>query len=105
MRHLTVLYDQDCGLCRRVAVWLMRQEQLIPLRVVPKTLASRVHPTLRPRENELMVISDEGGLYLGDRAWLICLHALKRYRALAARLSRPELMPLASRAFKVLSAN
>jgi predicted DCC family thiol-disulfide oxidoreductase YuxK len=105
MRQLTVLYDPDCGLCARLAAWLIRQEQLIQLRVVPKTQAGRVHPALAPTGNELVVVSDEGGLYLGDHAWLVCLHALKHYRDLAARLSHPALRTLASRAFKVLSAN
>jgi predicted DCC family thiol-disulfide oxidoreductase YuxK len=104
MRQLTVLYDADCGLCTRLAAWLVKQEQLIRLRVVPKTQASRVHPALAPTD-ELVVVSDEGGVYLGDHAWLVCLHALRHYRSLATRLSRPALRTLASRAFKVLSAN
>ena len=35
MRALTVLYDQDCGLCRRAHSWLAEQAKLIELQFVP----------------------------------------------------------------------
>lgn len=107
MRSLTVLYDPDCGLCGRVAAWLATQPKWIPLRVLPSTMAARLHPELeamKPGE-ELIAVSDEGGIYRGDHAWLTCLYALKRYRSLARRLSRPALLPFARQAFKFVSSN
>jgi predicted DCC family thiol-disulfide oxidoreductase YuxK len=67
-------------------------------------------PGVRPTkaltyDQELTVVSDEGGVYFGDHAWLMCLYALKRYRLLARRLSRPALLPFARQAFKIVSAN
>ncbi len=107
MRHLTVIYDPDCGLCARIATWLRAQPKWIPLRLVPSNLAGRLYPTLMGAGigQELIVVSDEGGVYLGDHAWLTCLHALRRYRSLARRLARPALLPLARQAFKYVSSN
>ncbi len=36
---------------------------------------------------------------MGDHAWLICLHALKRYRLLTQRLSRAALLLFARHAW------
>jgi hypothetical protein len=44
---------------------------------------------------DLTAISDEGAVYTGANAWLICLWALHDYRAWSLRLSSPELLPLA----------
>jgi predicted DCC family thiol-disulfide oxidoreductase YuxK len=107
MRHLTVIYDPDCGLCTQIGSWLMAQPKFIALRIVPFHAAGRLYPALAARGlgEELTVVSDEGGVYFGDHAWLMCLYALKRYRQMARRLSRPALLPFARQAFKILSAN
>ncbi|MBZ5609724.1 MAG: DUF393 domain-containing protein [Acidobacteriia bacterium] len=107
MRHLTVAYDPDCGLCTRIGTWLAEQPKWIPLRIVPAGSLARLYPALAGRglQQELTVVSDEGGVYFGDHAWLLCLYALKRYRSLARRLSRPALLPFARQAFKIVSAN
>jgi predicted DCC family thiol-disulfide oxidoreductase YuxK len=107
MRYLTVIYDPDCGLCSRIGSWLMNQPKLLGLRTAPSSSLDRVYPELAARglRDELIVVSDEGAVYLGDHAWLMCLYALKRYRHWAQRLSRPALAPFARQAFTVLSAN
>ena len=107
MRYLTVVYDPNCGLCTRVSQWLRLQPKWVALRVIPTNLAARLYPTLAPRiaRQELVVVSDEGGVYLGDHAWLMCLYALRHYRSWAARLSSPSMLPLARSAFAILSAN
>ncbi|HUJ49048.1 MAG TPA: DCC1-like thiol-disulfide oxidoreductase family protein [Bryobacteraceae bacterium] len=107
MQHLTAIYDPDCGLCARIASWLRSQPKWIPLRLVPSSLAGRLYPALAGAAfgQELIVVSDEGGVYLGDRAWLTCLHALRRYRSLARRLARPALLPLARQAFHFVSSH
>ena len=107
MKWLTVFYDPDCGICSRIGTWLLAQPKFLELRVVPSSSLDQVYPALAKRglREELIVVSDEGAVYLGNRAWLICLFALKRYRHWASRLSRPALLPLARQAFKVLSAN
>lgn len=107
MRYLTVAYDPNCGLCTRIGTWLAAQPKWIPLRIVPSRLLASLYPALAARglQQELTVVSDAGGVYFGDHAWLMCLYALKRYRSLARRLSRPALLPFSRQAFKFLSAN
>ena len=46
-----------------------------------------------------------GEVWIGDTAWIMCLWALKRYRALSRILARPALLPLARQAFAGLSAH
>ncbi len=107
MRYLTVAYDEQCGLCARLSQWLQGQPKWIPLRMMPTGMAARLYPTLATRLQhvELVVVSDEGGVYWGDHAWLMCLYALRRYRPWANRLSGPALLPFARQAFALLSCN
>ena len=107
MKYLTVIYDPGCGLCSRIATWLVAQPKLLGLRTAPSGALARVYPELAACGlcDELVVVSDEGAVYLGDHAWLMCLYALKRYRHWAQRLSRPALLPFARQAFTILSAN
>ncbi len=107
MRHLTIGYDPGCGLCARIGSWLAAQPAWIPVHIVPAGALAKLYPALAARiaQQELIVVNDEGGVYFGDHAWLMCLYALKRHRALACRLSRPALLPFARQAFKVVSAN
>jgi predicted DCC family thiol-disulfide oxidoreductase YuxK len=107
MRSLTVVYDAECGLCLRVASWLAAQPKWIGIRFLPSRSLASFYPALAARrlQEELIVVSDEGGVYLGNRAWIMCLYALQRYRGWALRLSRPALFPMARQAFAVLSSN
>ncbi|HLK20462.1 MAG TPA: DCC1-like thiol-disulfide oxidoreductase family protein [Bryobacteraceae bacterium] len=107
MQYLTVVYDQRCGLCKRLGAWLEAQPKWIGLRLLPSHAAARIYPTLADRisHEELIVVSSDGRVYLGDHAWLMCLYALKDYRSWAMRLSPPSLLPLARSAFAILSAN
>jgi predicted DCC family thiol-disulfide oxidoreductase YuxK len=99
--RLTVLYDADCGLCRTARAWLASRAQLVPLEFVAagSDEARRRYPALDPAETlaDITVVADDGGVYSGDSAWIICLWALDGYRGLAARLSRPDLRPTARR--------
>jgi predicted DCC family thiol-disulfide oxidoreductase YuxK len=107
MRSLTVVYDPECGLCTQVASWLLAQPKWIGMHLVPSTALARLYPALAASKSkeELIVVSDEGGVYFGSRAWIMCLYALKRYRQWAYRLSRPALLPVARQAFSLLSSN
>jgi len=51
------------------------------------------------------VISDEGAVYRGAHAWVMCLWALENYRAHAQRLAHPVLLPLARTVCELLSRN
>jgi len=109
MRKLYVLYDPKCELCCRLKDWLMVQPAWITLEVIPagSPTARMMFPELEQIAggNDLAVISDDGGVYLNDRAWIMVLYALDEYRDWAARLTHPLLMPLARQAYAVLARN
>lgn len=107
MRRLFVLYDSRCGLCRSLATWLRAQPALIPLCPIPaqSSDAAKLFPGLAasgPRQ-ELTVISDQGAVWMGDHAWIMCLYALRDYRHWAKKLASPLLSPLARQAYAALS--
>jgi predicted DCC family thiol-disulfide oxidoreductase YuxK len=98
VRSLTVLYDARCGLCSNARRWLEGQPQIVPLELLPADSeeARRRYPTLAETEpEELVVVSDEGDLYRGSPAWIVCLWALQDYREWSFRFARPALLPLA----------
>jgi predicted DCC family thiol-disulfide oxidoreductase YuxK len=107
MSTLTVLYDPHCGLCRRVHEWLEEQPKLVPLLLIPvKSEEARSRfPMLdhEPTVNDLTVISDEGAVYFGPKAWLMVLWALCRYREWSYRLASPELLPTTRRVVSLIS--
>jgi predicted DCC family thiol-disulfide oxidoreductase YuxK len=69
--------------------------------------ARRLFPALAnpPRPEELVAISEDGLVYRGDAAFIVCLYALDAYRALAVRLARPAFRPVARRVLGMLSTN
>jgi len=105
MKKLTILYDAACGFCISCRHWLEEQPKLIDLDFVAahSAEAARRFPELEPAGEELVVVSDEGGVYRGTRAFIMCLYALEEYREWSLRLSRPDLLPLAGRAFALVS--
>jgi predicted DCC family thiol-disulfide oxidoreductase YuxK len=84
MEALTVLYDPDCGLCRRAHDWLAGQAKLIELIFVPcaSDEARQRFPELNHEltKTDLTVIDSRGAIYFGPKAWLMVLWALAGYR-------------------------
>ncbi len=109
MRRLTVLYDSKCGFCVRCRHWIDRQEKMLGLELLPATAEQvrRRFPTLRHADppEELVVIDDEGGVYRGADAWIMCLYALADYREWSQRVATPALRPLARSAFEWISTH
>ena len=109
MFALTVLYDPECGLCRRAHDWLAEQAKLIELTFVPCASedARKRFPCLDHdlTKKDLTVIGDDGGVYFGPKAWLMVLWALTRYRDWAYHLSSPELLPTTKRVVSAISQN
>jgi predicted DCC family thiol-disulfide oxidoreductase YuxK len=108
MERLYVLYDEECGLCSWAKRWLMRQSNLLELVFIPagSAVAQRLFPALvraGERPEELVVVSDQGGVYREFGAWIMCLFALEAYRDWANRLAHPVLRPFARQAFALLS--
>ena len=108
MRHLNVLYDPAYGLCTHVKEWLQRQPVYVPLFLIPagSPQALKLFPGLDQLvgDDELVVVNDRGGVYVGNHAWIMCLWALRDYRRWALRLATPALLPVARQAFDVLSS-
>ena len=93
MQKLYVLYDPKCELCCRLKNWLLVQRSWIGLAVVEagSEKARRLFPELQQiaTPNDLAVISDDGAVYLNDRAWIMVMYAMVEYRDWAARLTHP----------------
>jgi predicted DCC family thiol-disulfide oxidoreductase YuxK len=99
VKYLSVLFDSECGLCRRCRDWLSRQPAFIPMVFIPLQSPDleKKFPgitALHPNE-QLLVISDSGEVYRGGSAWILCLWALREYRGAALRLATPQFRPLA----------
>ena len=109
MRQLTVLYDPECGLCRRAHAWLLSQPKHIELVFIPVASeeAHERYPDLNHAltQKDVTVISDEGAVYWGAKAWLMCLWALRNYRDWSFSLSSPELLPTTRRVVSMISQN
>ena len=107
MKALYVLFDAECGLCQRCRRWLQSQPSFVELKFLPlqSPEAGCRFPGIErfhPRE-QLLVVSDEGAVYQGPHAWIMCLWALREYREWSQRLASPALLPWARRACELLS--
>jgi predicted DCC family thiol-disulfide oxidoreductase YuxK len=109
MNKLTVLYDAACGFCVRCRWWLLHQPKFVEMDFVPAgsaEAAERFPGLCSPGVvDEFLVVDDEGGVYRGAHAWLMCLWALAEYREWSEWLSAPALLPLARGAFAMVSSN
>ena len=117
MKKLTILFDAACQFCWGCRGWMQEQAAFLELEFVPSRSreAQARFPGLVPpaaagpeicnvdKSDELIVISDEGGVYRGSDAFIMCLYALEDYREYSEWLTRPLLRPLARKAFEMLS--
>jgi predicted DCC family thiol-disulfide oxidoreductase YuxK len=107
MKTLFVLYDGECALCQKCREWLSRQPAFVELRFIPMQSPEvlRRFPGIEKHGlgEDLLVVSDEGAVYRGPRAWIMCLYALAEYREWSERLSHPALLPLARQACMLVS--
>jgi predicted DCC family thiol-disulfide oxidoreductase YuxK len=106
MNRLTVLYDGTCALCLRCRDFLANSRSLVPLELLPCQ-----SPDARERfgavpwlGEELVVVSDDGDVWVGPAAFLVAMWALADYREWSYRLSGPALAPLAERFFVAISS-
>jgi predicted DCC family thiol-disulfide oxidoreductase YuxK len=109
MPKLYVLYDARCDLCDRLKNWLLEQSCWLEMETIPagSELARQMFPGLEriASSDDLVVISDDGSVYLNNHAWIMCLYALEEYRSWSYRLAHPLLLPLVRQAFTSLSKN
>jgi predicted DCC family thiol-disulfide oxidoreductase YuxK len=106
---LTVFYDERCELCCRCRDWLTRQPAYVPLEFVPlqSPMLEQRYPGLAAwcPEKEILVVDEDGGIYRGGGAWLMCLWATQTYRDWASKLAHPALFPLVRKFCTLVSAN
>ncbi len=105
LKTLYVLYDSRCGFCTEVRDWLRMQPAHLELCLLASDseYARRMFPGLPA--GELAVVSNEGHVWLGDNAFIVCLWALREFRTWSRRLATPMLHPLARQAFAAVSKN
>lgn len=107
MNTLYILYDHTCPHSVRHREWLARQEPLVPLRLLPQRAEEvpcrfpGIEAHLTPKE--LTVVSDDGRLWTGPAASVMCLFMLAQHREFAERLACPLLLPYARTALELLS--
>jgi len=104
MNRMTVLYDADHAACVEVRWWLARQPAYVELDFLPgaSPLAGRRFPMVPgPR---LTVVADDGAVYRGDDAYVMCLWALVEHRETALHLSAPARRRFARQVVESLAA-
>jgi predicted DCC family thiol-disulfide oxidoreductase YuxK len=91
MQRLTILYDERCAFCLRCRDWLAQQPCLVEVELLPAGSPTAVvrYGALPWAGKELVVADEQGQIWVGPSAFLVCLWATVRYRAWAYRLSRP----------------
>ncbi len=106
MTRLTVLYDASCALCVRCRDWLATQPSYVELELLASSseLAHARFGELPWLGDQLVVVADDGRVWAGSAAFIVCLWALRDYREWSYRLSGPAFAPLAARIFRMISA-
>ena len=107
VQALAVFYDQDCNMCRACRRWLMAQDKYLPVEFMAyqSRRAREICPGLADLnpDKEIVVMADNGQIYQGGSAWIMCLYALRKYRELSFKLAHPMLLPLAKKMCHVIS--
>lgn len=103
---LTVLYDERCPLCRRLKEWLGRQPTVAAIEFVAADshVAHERFPALDHERTTrvLTVITTDGAVYEGERAWLVCGWALPGWRPLTEHVGSGVRLRLARLAARVV---
>jgi predicted DCC family thiol-disulfide oxidoreductase YuxK len=105
-RSITVVYDATCELCRHARRWLEGQKTYVPLQ-----FAAAQDPATRARYGavpwlgeELVVVADDGRVWVGPAAFITAMWATKRYRNWSYRLSGDTFSGLARHVFHTITA-
>jgi predicted DCC family thiol-disulfide oxidoreductase YuxK len=105
MNRLTVLYDASCPICVRCRDWIAGQVAYVEIELLPSACAEarRRYGEVPWLGAELVVVSDQGEVWVGPAAFLVTLWALEEYREWSYRLSGPTFSSMAERFFVALS--
>jgi predicted DCC family thiol-disulfide oxidoreductase YuxK len=107
MKSLTILYDGTCALCVRCRDFLAGSSTFVPLELLSSQSrgARERFGDVPWLGEELVVVSDDGDVWIGPAAFIVCLWALREWREWSYRLSGEAFAPLAERFFVSLSSN
>lgn len=109
MHTLTLCYDARCGLCSQVRQWLGRQPAYVRLDFVPydSPEAEKRLPGIRHlhADQEILAMADTGEVWQGAGAWVMCLWALREFRAWSAHLASPAMQGAARKVVHWVSQN
>jgi predicted DCC family thiol-disulfide oxidoreductase YuxK len=103
LERLWIVYDAQCGLCTSVKGWISQQPALVTVEFVASGSDEARMRFPQIPAGEIAVVGNTGEVWMGNGAWIVCLWALRDYRAWSLRLSSPFLLTLAREAFAVLS--
>lgn len=105
-QRLTILFDPACALCRRVRAWMLGQPAYVELEFMPATSneAVALYGDLPWLGEQVLVVSNDGQVWVGPAAFITCLWALVAWREWSFRLAGP-LSSLAERFFLLVSKN
>lgn len=106
MTTLTVLYDEGCPLCLRCRDWLQHEPALVRLELLPagSPAAQARFGEVPWLGEELVVAADDGRVWVGAAAFVVCLWALEGYREWSFSLAQGSLSAVSSRFFDLLSS-
>jgi len=105
--HLTVFYDDQCGMC----INLMKRFRLMPtyfslsfVRLHSPETQKKFPKIIETygREN-FLALDNNGGLYLNTEARIMVLYATRAHRGLAMKLKTPAMFYLADTVFEAVS--
>lgn len=106
---IEVFYDGRCGMCCSFHEWINRQPRAYEIDFIPyqAARAEKVFPgigTLDPAR-EMIVRTNQGEIYRGAEAWVLCLYSCANHQNTAMKLATPGMLSVAIRACRVLAAN
>ena len=104
-KHL-VLWDGDCGFCRRSIEWVERHDrgelECIPYQHAPPTVLTK--ELRRECAEAVHVITNNGRVLRGGRAWLFMLRAIG-WHNVAALLGTPPFFWLTELGYRLVARN
>ena len=103
--RLTVVYDERCAFCRRCRDWLAAQPCLVEVELLPagSAEARRRYGSLPWMGAELVAVDQDGRVWVGPAAFVVCLWATYRYRPWSYVLARPGFSGHTERFFRKVS--
>ena len=102
-KHL-VLWDGECGFCRRSVQWLQKQDRYNALKFQPNQEADISEELRRSCQNAVHILKSDGEILKGGRAILFC-GRFTRWHQLARIGQWPIFLPLVELGYALIAKN